>query len=170
MGKKRLAFVALTITLIFGIAWFFGFNSTGFVALPTAQNTPNEPAEQSTSTGQKANAENTITSVRSVSAGLSLEEVRPTELDATISEGKTVACPQTGEITIKVKNTGKNTAERLKSFFQEFAVKECENCSAKQIAPREEISVKVTGCAEQDSTPFAQFWALNAEKKTVFLD
>lgn len=171
LDKKRLGVVAISIVLVIGTAWFFGFNNTGLVALPSVAQDPPGEAEQKTGSQQtgKINQANAVTSVQGVSAGLSFEEIKPTQLDATIFEGKTFSCPQTSEITIKVKNVGENTAERLKSFFQGFAVKECGNCFAKQILPGEEINVKIIGCAEQNSTPFAQVWALNADKKTVYL-
>ncbi|MBI4044308.1 MAG: hypothetical protein HY392_01215 [Candidatus Diapherotrites archaeon] len=171
MDRKRLAIVAVPIILAIGGAWFFGFNNTGFVALPSMAQDPLPEAEEETGSRQtgKNNQANAVTGVQSVSAGLSFEEVKPTELEAKITKGKIASCPQTAEATIAIKNTGRNTAERLKSSFHGFAVKECGNCTTRQIKPGEEISVKVLGCSEQGSA-FAQFWALNAEKKTVFLD
>ena len=164
--QKRNIIVIASVLIALAAAYFLGTQNTGLAVLTTEQEKQiEEPKQNSTNSEFKL----TSNAIQAIKPELSFEKVKPTELKATILEGKAKNCPQESTLKIQIENIGENKAHRLFTELQNFKVKECTNCEQKEIQPQEIIEVFLSGCKETQNA-YAWFYSINAKKETLKIE
>ncbi len=158
MNKKEIKRIAVILAGL-GIAAIFLFfvnsSGTGFVAL----------AEEN------SEEKNFFESEEKLSNSLSFQVVKKTELKTELVQGILQNCPQYSNLVFNVQNIGKNLAERLfVEYPSNLKVKNCLNCSVKEIKPKQIVKITLNACKSNDSKIGVNFSSINTEKNTIKIE
>ena len=149
--EKRVLAIVFVLAFAAALAAIMLFNPSlsGLIALPQTQ--------KASTVEQQA-----------ISPELSFQVVQPTELNASIVEATTETCPNYFFIAFDIQNTGSFTAERLfVKPSENLKVLDCLNCSAKEIKPKQKVTLKIKACKTTNENAFLEFSSLNSEAKRI---
>ena len=160
------ALIALTVFFVFSQGFI---NPSGFFGLSAEETQLEEGGEEN-----QANEGETKSAAeqKTVSAGLSFEVLKPTNLEASLVEETILPnCPEEAEVEILVKNIGNSTAEKMYfSFGSGVKVIACNNCNLDELLPNQKIMAKARLCLESASPNALTVGSANSNKIELNLE
>ncbi len=106
-----------------------------------------------------------------ISPGLSFTVLKPTTLEASLSNAKLQNCPGETEAEILVKNTGQSQAENLFiKFGPGIKVIACNNCRLGLVEPGQEVLARAVLCLESAQPNSLTVGSANSNRIELLLE